>query len=344
MCHRPIFLNQFVRIGLALLMLLAAPTAHAGDAGRLPDDQQIQAALEKAYAASADNRDGALPDYIPALTRVDADRFGIAIATADGKVFSIGDSEQAFAIMSIAKVFTLAWIIETLGADTVQKRIGVEPTGFPFNSVLAIELNPARSINPLVNAGAMAAVSLLPGDNDKQRWQLLLAFYERLAGSPLSLNQEAYDSVSAGGYRNRAIADLLWHYQRLYNKPASVLDIYNRQSSVNVSASQLARMGATLANHGKTPLTNQVIMKPDTVPPVTSVMLSAGLYETSGDWSYEVGVPAKSGVGGGILAVVPGKLAIAAFSPRLDDAGNSVRGQLAIRSLVRSLQLDLFDQ
>lgn len=337
--HTP---NMCQRIQFLILLYLLSP-AVASYADET-DIASITSAVNAAHKRFSPDRSGELPDYIPALRAVNPEPFGIAVVTVNNDVITIGDVDQSFAIMSVAKVFTLASVLETHGSDTIRKAIGVEPTGFPFNSILAIELNKARSINPLVNAGAIATVSLLPGVDDEQRWQRLLGFYNRMAASELEVMDAVYDSVATTGYRNRAIANLLRSYNRLYREPDGVLDIYNRQSSVAVTAQQLAMMGATLANGGVNPLTAKRLIKEDNVPKILSLMTMAGLYDEAGEWSYTVGLPAKSGVGGGIVAIIPGKMAIATFSPRLNKAGNSVRGLASIKHIAKSLSLGVFEK
>jgi glutaminase len=302
----------------------------------------LRALATRAVDKFAGVREGKLPSYIPALAESDPDRFAVAIATTRGEVFSAGDADVPFAIMSVAKVFTLALILEDLGTATVIDRIGVEPTGLPFNSIRAVEIHPERSVNPLVNAGALAAVSLLQGEDPAEKWLRLLTWYGRFAGRDLALLTPVYASVSATGERNRAMAHLLRSYGRLYADPDQTRDTYNRQSSVAVTARDLAIMGAALANGGVQPRTGERLITGEHVEDVLAIMMMAGMYDGAGRWAVEVGLPAKSGVGGGVLAIAPGQLAIAGFSPRLDENGNSVRAVRAIRWLAEELDLDLF--
>ena len=312
-----------------------------------PSDQaaaeRIQTVLAQAHAELSELHEGSLPDYIPALTEVDADRFAIAVVLTDGRTFSVGDADQPFAIMSAAKPFTAALVMKQHGRESIREKIGVEPTGAPFDSIAAIEAHPERSVNPMVNAGAMAAVSLLQGDGPETQWTTLLAWYRELAGAELQLDAEVYASVRDTGRRNRAIASLLLDYGRLYgDDPEAVRDVYNRQSSVLVTTEQLARMGATLATGGVQPETGRRLLEPELVSGVLALMTMAGLYDHAGEWAWQVGLPAKSGVGGGVVAIAPGRLSIAAFSPRLDALGNSVRAQMAIRRVSSRLGLGLF--
>jgi glutaminase len=249
---------------------------------------------------------------------------------------------HAFSIQSVSKPFTMALVMRDQGVDAIASHIGVEPTGMPFNSIVAIELNKQRSINPLVNAGAIAAVSMLKADSPADRWKQILDGYGEFAGEPLTLIDEVYVSEAETNYRNRAIANLLYAYDRLYSDPMEAVDVYTRQCSVGVTARQLAMMGATLANGGVNPKTGKSVLNKDYVDEVLAVMLMAGFYDEVGIWAYEAGLPAKTGVGGGIVAVVPGRMAIAAFSPRLNEAGNSVRALSAIQHISDTLELSLF--
>lgn len=332
-----------VRLTL-LLLLCFASCAYAQDDTSEPVDSHagLGALVEETYRQFIGQGDGRLPDYIPALEQVDTSLFGIAVVTTDGETYAAGHADEVFAVMSAAKPFTLALVMEQLGAQTVLDKIGVEPTGLPFNSITAIELNSARSVNPMVNAGAMAAVSLVQGTDAEQKWQRILDWYGRFANAPLPLMQAVYESVRDSGYRNRSMTYLLQSYGRLYADPVEVRDIYNRQSSVGVTTRQLAWMGATLANGGLQPVSGQRVMRAGNVPGVLAVMMMAGMYDDAGKWAWQVGLPAKSGVGGGIVAVAPGKLAIAAYSPLLDEHGNSVRAQAAIRHISQRLGLGLF--
>ena len=326
------------RIAGCLAIVLALP-GHADD---LPHVADINILLAETHAGYSEISAGELPDYIPALKEADPERFAIAVVLTNGRTLSVGDAEIPFAIMSAAKPFTAALVMKQRGREAIREMIGVEPTGAPFNSVAAIESHPERSVNPLVNAGAMAAVSLIEGDRPETQWTSLLDWYRRLAHAELQLNDAVYASVRDTGERNRAIAALLRSYDRLYGDPESVRDVYNRQSSVNVTTKQLAMMGATLANGGIHPATGERLLEPELVSGVLALMTMAGMYDGSGEWAWQVGLPAKSGVGGGIVAIAPGKLSIAAFSPRLDEQGNSVRAQLAIRHLANRLNLGLF--
>jgi glutaminase len=232
--------------------------------------------------------------------------------------------------------------MEELGPDRVYQRIGSEPTGRAFNSVVAVVDMPTHTGNPLVNAGAIATTSLISGRDEDEKWNKILAFYGKAAGEKLALIDEVYKSEAATNAGNKALSMLLAKYERIYADPFESVDIYTKQCSVGVNATQLARMGATLANNGINPATGDRVIKSDDIPFILSAMSMAGLYDSSGYWAWHVGLPAKSGVGGGIVAVVPGKGAIAVFSPRLDDAGNSVKAQKVIEYVANKLDFDLY--
>jgi len=307
-----------------------------------PRDDQVKAVVNEAYTTYKSDTSGKNADYIPYLAHVDSKLFGIAIVTTDNKSYTLGDLAYAFSIQSISKVFTLALAIEELGVDKVLDRIGSEPTGRPFNSVLAVVDMPSHTGNPLVNAGAIGTTSLISGANATQKWNKILAFYSKAAGEKLRLIDEVYKSEAATNQGNRALAALLLKYDRIYADGLESVDIYTKACSVGVNVKQLAQMGATLANNGVNPVTGQRVMKAEDIPHILSTMTMAGLYDGSGTWAWKVGLPAKSGVGGGILAVVPGKGAIAVFAPPLDEAGNSVKAQKVIGYVANKLEINLF--
>lgn len=332
--------SRFIsHVALAAIALSLTRSARAQD---IPDVAELQRLVDEAHEMFKDNQEGANADYIPILAEVDSNLFGVAIITVDGDIITAGDVDHSFSIQSVAKPFTMALVMEQQGLDAVREKIGVEPTGMPFNSILAIELNPERSANPLVNAGAIAAVSMLEAANGDERWQILIDGFSKFAGVQLSLIDEVYVSEAETNYRNRAIANLLYNYERLYSDPLEAVDVYTKQSSVGVTAKQLAMMGATLANDGMNPLTGERLIRSDYVDEVLAVMMMAGFYDQSGRWAFFAGLPAKTGVGGGIVAVVPDQMAIVGFSPRLNEAGNSVRSLLAIYHIGNELGLSLF--
>jgi glutaminase len=319
-------------IALALCLGAASPSSAA----------DLQALVDAAHAKFEDLKEGKNADYIPVLAEVPSELFGVAVVTVDGKLYAAGDVDHAFSIQSVAKPFTAALVMQEQGVEALREKIGVEPTGLPFNSIIAIELNPERSMNPLVNAGAIAAVSMLEASSAKARWKKILDWYGALAGEKLALIDEVYVSEAETNYRNRAIANLLYNYGRLYSDPMEATDVYTKQGSVGVNARQLAMMGATLANGGKNPKTGEQLIDPGHIPELLALMMMAGFYDEVGVWAYTAALPAKTGVGGGIVAVVPGRMSMVAFSPRLNEAGNSVRSLRAIEYLSRELGVGLF--
>ena len=307
-----------------------------------PSEQAFQATLREAYNKFKSDTSGKNADYIPYLAQVPSKLYGIAIVTTDGRIYKMGDVNYSFSIQSISKVFTLALAMQELGSEAVFQKVGGEPTGRPFNSILAVVDMPTHAGNPYVNAGAIATTSLISGPNADAKWTKILNFYSKAAGSKLSLIDEVYKSEAATNAGNKAIAMLLAKYDRIYSNPFEAVDIYTKACSVGVTTDQLAVMGATLANFGKNPLTGEQVINRDNVPEILAEMLMAGLYDGSGGWAWHVGIPAKSGVGGGILAVVPGKGAMAVFAPPLDEAGNSVKAQKTIAFVAAKLGINLF--
>jgi glutaminase len=327
---------------LGSLWLPAAAEAQQRRSPVAPGRERVEAVVREAYDKFRSDTSGKNADYIPYLAQVDPKLFGVSIVTTDNQVLNVGDVNYAFSIQSISKVFTLALAMEELGPDRVYQRIGSEPTGRAFNSVVAVVDMPTHTGNPLVNAGAIATTSLISGRDEDEKWNKILAFYGKAAGEKLALIDEVYKSEAATNAGNKALSMLLAKYERIYADPFESVDIYTKQCSVGVNATQLARMGATLANNGINPATGERVIKSDDIPFILSTMTMAGLYDSSGYWAWHVGLPAKSGVGGGIVAVVPGKGAIAVFSPRLDDAGNSVKAQKVIEYVANKLDFDLY--
>ncbi len=308
----------------------------------------IQNTLEQAYTKFKPVMDGENASYIPYLAKADGRLYGIAIVTVDGQVFKVGDADYGFPVESVSKIFTLADVLQKQGSETILHKVGVNATGLPFNSVLAVELNNDKlggsppAGNPLVNAGAIATASLVAGETLDAKWKSVLDTASAFAGHPLHLNEAVYRSEMASNQHNQAIAVLLHSYNSLYADPSETVDLYTRECSYDVNAVDLATMGATLANGGTNPRTHHAVVDATTSTHVLAVMATAGLYNTSGEWLFKVGLPGKSGVGGGIVAVVPGKLAIGVYSSRLDDAGNSVRGQLAVQFIAQALGANIF--
>ncbi len=310
--------------------------------GELPPAERARELVLEAHERFRSTADGAVSDVYPALARVPPDLFGICVVATHGAVFSVGDAEVEFAIMSVAKPFVFALVCQILGPEDARRLLGVNSTGLAFNSLSAIERSADGRTNPMVNPGAIAATSLVPGADADAKWAVVRDGLSMFAGRELSLDDETYRSASETNARNQSIARLLQSYGRIQGDPAEATDVYTRQSCLNVTARDLAVMGATLADGGVNPVTGDRVVDAITCRYTLAVMATAGLYETSGDWLYDVGLPGKSGIGGGIVTVAPGKGGLGTFSPRLDQAGNSVRGQLAARFVSRRLGLDIF--
>jgi glutaminase len=308
--------------------------------GRLPDPDRVAGLVAEAWRRFRAEHSGAPSTVYPALAAVDPSLFGICVADVTGRMHTVGDCDVPFTIMSVAKPFTFALVCQAVGADAVRDRIGVNATALPFNSAEAIERGLGRT-NPMVNAGALATVAML-GRDPARAWSVLRDGMARFAGRCLELDRDVYTSASRTNLRNRGLVHLLDSYGVLDGDPAEVLDLYTRQSCLSVTARDLAVMGATLADGGVNPVTGDRVVSAATCRSTLAVMATAGLYETSGDWLYRVGLPAKSGIGGGIVTASPGKGGLGTFSPPLDAAGNSVRGQLVAEFLAGALGLDLF--
>jgi len=319
---------------LAAMAMLLVARVGAGDS---PGKAEIDAALTAAHAKYKGLAEGKNADYIPALAKVPSDLFGIAVVTVDGQVYTVGDVDQLFSMQSISKVFTMAEVMQESGEKTVEDSVGVDATGDVFNSIVAVEKYKGHEMNALVNPGAIATTSMVKGANADAIWSTIIGSYSDFAGRPLAVNQEVYKSESDTNQRNQAIGMLMFAYGLIKENPGQATDLYTRQCSVNVNAKDLAAMAATLANGGTNPVTKKKVLDPAHVPGVLSVMATAGLYDDTGKWLFHTGLPAKSGVGGGIIAVAPGKFGIAAFSPPLDAAGNSVRAQKAIADVSNAL-------
>jgi len=310
--------------------------------GRLPPADLVAALVAEAYERFKSNTDGASSQVYPALARVPSDLFGICMAGVNGELFCAGSFEHEFSIMSVSKPFVFALACQALGPEEMRRRVGVNATGLPFNSLAAVERGDAGRTNPMVNSGAIATTSLVPGSSGDDKWQCIIDGLSSFAGRRLALNDEVYDSASRTNHRNQAIARLLESFDRLGMDPGEATELYTKQCSLNVSARDLAVMGATLADGGVNPLTGVQVVSAQVCHYALAVMATAGLYETSGDWLYEIGLPGKSGIGGGIVTVSPGKGGLGTFAPPLDDAGNSVKGQLAAKFLSQRLGMDLF--
>ncbi len=327
--------NQVMKSGLVGLAVAAIAFTAVAACAQTP--AEIEAALKAAQDKYKDLKEGANADYIPALAKVDSKIYGIALVTVDGKAYTSGDITSEVSIQSISKVFTMAKVMEEQGTEAIEKNMGVDATGQVFNSINAVEQYKGAEMNALVNPGAITATSMVKGGSRDEIWNKILAYHSDFAGRPLKVNQEVYESEAATNQRNQAIASLMFAYGHIKENPAQACDIYTEQCSISVNAKDLATMAATLANGGKNPVTGKQVLDAKHVPEVLAVMATAGLYDDSGKWLYRTGLPAKSGVGGGIIAVSPGKFGIAVISPPLDAAGNSVKAQKAIADISNAL-------
>ena len=322
-----------LRFGAALL----ASVVSLGALAQALKPADIQKAIDAAYTKYQNLQEGKNADYIPALAKVDSNIYGIALVTTDGKVYTKGDLTSEVSIQSISKVFTMAKVIEEQNPKAIEDNMGVDATGQAFNSIVAIEQYKGAEMNAMVNPGAITATSMVSGKSRDEVWNKILTYYSDFAGRPLKVLQDVYQSEAATNQRNQAIGRLMYAYGHIKENPDQATDIYTEQCSVGVNAKDLATMAATLANGGKNPVTGKQVLGVGNVPEVLSVMATAGLYDDSGKWLYHTGLPAKSGVGGGIIAVSPGKFGIAVISPPLDTAGNSVRAQKAIADISNAL-------
>jgi glutaminase len=323
--------------GLAVLAAGAALPAALGGPAQAAADSRIDGAVKSAYAQFRTLAEGKNADYIPALAKVPSNYFGVCLATPDGQTYTAGDIEPTFSIQSISKVFTMAQVFEESGEALIENSIGVDATGQVFNSIVAVEQFKGKEMNPLVNPGAIATTGMVKGANADEVWNKILAMHSACAGRQLGIDEEVYKSEAATNQRNRAIGMLMSAYERFPGDPAQAVDLYTRQCSIAVTAKDLGVMAATLANGGKNPVTKKQVIDSRNVPGILAVMATAGLYDDSGKWLFHTGLPGKSGVGGGLIAVSPGKFGIGTFSPPLDAAGNSVRGQRAIAAISDAL-------
>ena len=304
---------------------------------------QMKSAVEEAYTACKDMTGGQNAHYIPYLANIDSNLFGMSLCLPDGRIVSVGDTDYRLGIESVSKVHTAILVLRQIGAEKLLQQIGADATGLPFNSIFAILLENDHPSTPLVNAGAIAACSLVaPHGNSEAKWQAIINNMTDLLGSEPELIDELYQSESATNFENRSIAWLLRNYDRLYDDPKMSLDLYTRQCSLGVTPEQLAISAATIAADGKNPVTGKQVFGAALAPKIVSLMATVGFYQHSGDWLYETGLPAKTGVGGAVIGVIPGLCGLCAFAPPLDDAGNSVKAQAALRHFMTSLQLNVF--
>lgn len=303
----------------------------------------IEQAVHEAYDMFKDNQDGKNADYIPYLANVDKNLFGISVCLLDGRMIEVGDTLYRFGIESVSKVYTAILVLRQYGAEKLFSMIGADATGLPFNSIIAILLENDHPSTPLVNAGAITACSMVNpmGDADK-KWAAIVENITQLSGSAPDLIEELYRSESETNFNNRSIVWLLKNYNRIYDDPDLSLDLYTRQCSLGITAKQLSVCGATIANKGVNPKTGRSVFDASFSPQITSLIATVGFYEHTGDWLYTSGIPAKTGVGGGVMGVLPGIMGISAFAPPIDESGNSVKAQLAIKHIMNKLGLSVF--
>ena len=299
--------------------------------------------VKEAYEKVKGMQGGKNADYIPFLAKIDPNLFGIAVCLPTGEVIEAGDTNYVFGIESVSKVFTAVLVLKQYGAEEILNKIGADATGLPFNSIMAILLEKDHPSTPLVNAGAITADSMVKPIGDSEgKWSAIIDNMAALSGSELVLLDELYKSETATNFNNRSIAWLLKNYNRIYADPDMSLDLYTRQCSMGVTAKQLAIAGCTMANDGLNPVTQEQVFDAELAPKITSLVATVGFYEHTGDWLYTSGIPAKSGVGGGVIGIMPGAFGIAAFAPPLDEAGNSVKAQAAIKYITQKLKLNIF--
>lgn len=305
---------------------------------------QIKAAVESAYSECKDITGGHNADYIPYLANVDSNLFGLSVTLLDGTTINVGDTDFKFGIESVSKVLTAILVLKQKGAEAVLKQIGADATGLPFNSIFAILLENDHPSTPLVNAGAITACSMVePMGDSWGKWEAIINNVASLCGSESQVIDELYKSETATNFNNRSIAWLLKNYNRIYDDVDMSLDLYTRQCSIGITANQLSICAATIANSGTNPVTKESVFVPELAPKITTLISSVGFYQDTGDWLYTSGIPAKSGVGGGVLGVFPGVMGIAAFAPPLDVAGNSVKAQAAVKAVMKKLGIGVFN-
>lgn len=306
------------------------------------DLKKMRVTVEDIYQEFRHDTEGANADYIPFLAKIYSQLCALAVVTAQGDIISAGDTQYRFAIESISKVCTLALALEDFSPDVIQEKLGASATGLPFNSVMALELHGDKPLSPLVNAGAISAASIIKAQSIDERWQRILEMQRKLGSKEITISEELNQSEQATNFHNRGIAWLLYAAGYLYCDTMEACDVYTRQCSTLITTVELATMGATIATGGKNPITKEQVLNPDNCPKILAEMTMEGMYDSSGNWAYNVGLPSKSGVGGGILTIIPGVMAIAAFSPPLDPIGNSVRGQKMVAKLAKSLGYNLY--
>ena len=314
----------------------------AVETGAVPPGDRIDELLDAAYHRALTHVEGTVADYIPILAAAEPEGFGVCVVDVDGGEHEVGDTRHAFSIQSISKAFVYALLCDAVGHEAVFDLVGVNNTGLAFNSVVAIELNDGHPMNPMVNAGALATTALMPGDTAEEKWDAVRTGLSRFAGRELRVDEEVYRSEAATNHRNRAIAQLLESYGRIRTDPMAVVDVYTKQCALLVDAHDLAVMAATLADGGVNPVTGDQVVSAEVCRDTLAMLAASGLYERSGEWLFESGLPGQSGVAGGLMTAAPGTVGIGADAPPLDSAGNSVRGQIATAYLSRALGLNIF--
>jgi len=329
-------LNKTLKVVISIVVVFAFSSLSAAELSK----EKINQVLKDAYSKYRGDMGGHNATYINALAIVDPTIFGITLVDKDGNVYEIGDTKKVVSIQSVSKVFTAALVMSEKGPKFVQEKIGVNATGYPFNSIIAIEVHGGSASNPLVNPGAIQSTSWVKAKDSKERWAKISANMSAYAGRNLKLNEDVYISEVNDNKRNQAISKILDAYGRMGSDPLEATTVYTKQCSLNVSSHDLAVMGATLANHGTNPITKTRVLDASYTPKIMAIMATAGLYDNAGDWLYDTGAPAKSGVGGGIVAVIPGEFGIGVVSPPVDTYGNSVRAQLAIKYIIEELGLN----
>lgn len=302
----------------------------------------VRSAIEELHSQYRSLREGSVADYIPELAQADPDSFGISVATVDGRCMGVGNCDESFTIQSVSKLLLYGLALETHGRDVVMGKVGVAPTGDSFNAIV-LDDNDKRAPNPMVNAGAIAVTDLVEGRDIDERVEAVRSLYERYLGRRPELDHGVWESERATGDRNRAIAYLMRSQGIIEDRVEETLDLYFGQCAVLVTSDDLALIGATLANRGVHPISGDQVVSPDVVRDMLSVALTCGMYDYAGEWAFTVGIPAKSGVGGGILGILPGVGGLATFSPPLDEYGNSVRGVRVFEELSERFSLHLFD-
>lgn len=306
--------------------------------------QNIQSVLSEVYEKNKKNQMGLPASYIPELAKVDPEAFALSVVTTKGEVFSVGSEQNLFTMQSTSKPFLYGLALKEKGSDFVHSKVGVEPTGEAFNSIIELEEKSHRPFNPMINSGAIATTSLISGSDAEKKFQSILTHFESYLGKKLTVDQQVYLSEKGTAHRNRAISYLMKYFNVLEADIEETLDVYFRQCSIQVSSLDLATMAATLANKGMQPMHKNQVLSAEDVTRILSLMFTCGMYDSAGEWAFNVGLPAKSGVSGAVFAVVPGVLGIAGFSPRIDEKGHSYRVSQSIKDFSKIMGFNIFSQ